>query len=409
MTEPRRLLLVLFAGGLLMAGTARAEPLTLQDALVRAEEVSAQIHLQELSSEAAEARWLADPRAGAPSIRLGVRDLDVTTVNEPDPGEPEFVARVRMPLPRPWDLEAAAKQGAATVAREDAELDAIRDDVREAVTRRFHALPFAQASHQIATRLVELRTQHAQAVAERRAEGLATALDWLDSEEKRRDAADDQAALAADVQSIEAELRLLLQWPVGEPLQLVPQEQEPRVAAPTPTREELLEGLEARDPRVREAEAEIARAEARLRRLQLRSLPWLDWAQGGAVFKAAQPVSFEVGVAVDVPVYMWSPARTRAASQELSSARLQRDEARKETEQRLASRLRSLEASRQRHAVERAHLEAIRATAEPLLDLADPLLELELQARMARASLRALNAFARVVEQLDRLDAEAHR
>ncbi len=394
---------------LLWAASVSAEPITLEQALARAAEVSTAIQLQELSSEAAEAGWLADPEAGTPSLRLGVRDLEVPTAANPVPGDPEFVARLRMPLPRPWDLDAAAKLGRATVAREDAQLEGVRADLRDAVTRRFHALPLLRDEVAQAAELARLRDAHTEAVAERRSEGLATALDWLASEEDRRDADDRRANRLADLQGLEAELRLLLQWPVDEPLELVAVDQSPRVLAPTPTLAELVASAEARDPGVREADAEIARAEARLHRLQLRSLPWLDWAQGGAILKANRPTAFEVGVAVDIPVYMWGATRTRAASQEVASAKLTARDARTAAEQRLARRLRSVAAARERWEVERTHRDAVRGTAEPLIELADPLVAIELRARLLQAELRVLSAYAALVEELDRLDAEAAR
>ncbi len=400
---------LLFALSVLLATPAAAEPLTLKQARARAEEVSAAVQLQELSSEAAEARWLADPRAGAPSIRVGVRDLDVPTQLEPDPGAAEVVTRLRFPFPRPWDLATAADQGRATMAREDAELEGIRDRVQLDVTALFHAIPLLQDSAEAAGRLTEIRAAHLVLVEQRRAEGLATALDWLDSEEQRRDADERQAARLADLEAAEAELRMLLMLPADEVLELVPDDLTPATAAEVPTVESLSEGLIARDPAMREAESEIARAEARLRRAKLGALPWLDWAQGGAVFKKDQPTSFEVGFALDVPIYLWSPTRTRAASQEVTAARLERKQVEMSAERRLARRVRAVDAARQRWQVETDHRAAITAQADPLMEFADPLLQLELQARLTRAELRVLSALRDLVEQVDRRDAAAHR
>ncbi len=394
---------------LLFASTATAEPLSLSDALVRAEEVSAAVQLQQLSSESAEAQYLSDPRAGAPSVRIGLRDLDIRTDTNPDPSPVEVVTRLRFPFPRPWDLSAAATLGKATVAREEAELEGIREGLRVAVIRRFHAVPLMRQGVEWAQQLTALRAQHLQLVAELRGEGLATALDWLESEEERRDADDARATRAARLESTEAELRLLLSWPVNEPLELVAAPTEDRAEMPLPTIENLNEGLAGRDPDVREAEAEIRRSEARLRRLQLSALPWLDWAQGGAVFKRDTPVSFEVGVAIDVPIYMWSAARTRAASQDISAAKLQLTDARASAEQELARRLREAAAAKERWAVEKEHLDAVIEHVTPLLDVADPLLKLELQSRLARANLRVLSALIDLIDDLDRLNGEAHR
>ena len=405
----RGLTCVALVGACLLAGPAVAEPLTLTQAIERAEQVSPDVHRQELSSEAAEAQWLADPEAGAPQIRLGVRDLDVATNDKPQPRDPRWTARLRFPFPRPWDLATARRQGKATVEREDAQLDGIKAQLREAVTRRFHSLPLARKALVTARALTVLRSQHADQVAAQRAEGAATALDWLESEEDRRDAADREARLASGVHALEAELRMMLDWPIGEPLELVEVDHGARLEAALPDVDALLDGMSERDPQVREAEAEIARAEARLQRLKLRALPWLDWAQAGASFEKENPVSFDVSIAIDVPIYRWGAARTKAASQELTRARLDLSEARSRTEKQLAARLRSLEAARQRWEVEKEHEAAVKSTVEPLLELADALLKIELESRLRRAELRVLSALAEMVEQLDRLDAEAFR
>lgn len=404
----RALLLVPILLGLAAPAFA-APPLTLEAALLRAREASTEVAIQELSSEAAEASWLADPRAGAPSIRVGVRDLEAPTALFPNPGSPEVVTRVRLPFPRPWDLAMAARQGQATVAREEAELDALQERLDLAVTSRFHALPLLREAVAEAEALTDLRAQHLAMVEQRRAEGLATAIDWLDSEEERRDADDRRAARGADLDAVEAELRLLLAWPADEPLEIVPDDRSAAASAELPSMDAMLDGLAERNPDMRQAEAEIARSEARLRRVQLRSLPWLDWAQGGMVVRQNRPASFEVGFAVDVPIYQWSPIRTRAAAQELAGAKLRHREVAHAAEQSLARRVRATEAARERWMVEVAHRDAITEHAAPLLELADAVLKIELEARMVRAELRVLSAFVELVGELDRLDGEARR
>jgi outer membrane protein TolC len=400
---------LLLGASLLLAAPASAAPLTLEQALARADEVSIAVRRQQLSGEAAEARWQADPRAGAPSIRVGVRDLDVRTDLHPIARDPEVVARLRFPFPRPWELANAAQQGRATIAREAAELESIREDVRLEVTARFHAIPLLRESVATAARLTELRATHLSLVERRRVEGLATALDWLESEEELRDADERRAELDADLAAAEAELRALLELSPDDPLELAPDDLGPLIEGAVPARGELEAGLSDRDPDVREAEAEVARAEARLRRTRLGGLPWLDWAEGGAVFSPDRPVAFEVGVALDVPIYLWSPARTRVAFEDLSAARLEREEVERAAELRLARHVRSAAAARERWRVETEHRDAIAAQTAPLMELADPVLRTELAGRVARAELRVRGAFIDLVEEADRLDDAAHR
>jgi len=385
-----------------LAPASASAALTLEEALVRAEEVSTDLRLQELSGEAAADAWLADPRAGAPSVRLGVRDLGRTSGGTPDP--PEWTARLRFPFPRPWDLSAAARQGRATVAREDAELDRMRKSLRAAVATRFRALPLLRQAAEAAELLTELRVEHVRLIEERRAEGLSTTLDWLDAEEERRDADDDRAAREAEAWAVEAELRTMLGWPADQPLELEPFDAVVVAEAPLPAVEELADVADS--SRLAEARAQVERSEARLARQRFQSIPWIDWAQGGAVFQSGRETSFEVGVAIDVPTYHWSRTRTREARHELARSRLRLAAAERSEREAMVERLRSAEAARGRWQVERTHRSAIEVQAGPLREGADPLLAVELKARLVRANLRELLALAEVIVELEKLAAE---
>lgn len=373
--------------------------LTLEEALVRAEEVSTALRLQELSGEVAIDSWLSDPRAGAPSIRVGLRDLDPDAAADP----PEWTARLRFPFPRPWEIATAARQGRATAAREDAELQALRLDLRSAVATRVRALPLLRDAAAAATRLMELRERHLELVQERRAEGLSSALDWLESEEERRDSDDDRAAREADALDVEADLRRLLGWAPEEALEFAEFDAVAAAEAVMPTEEELLAGLLAGTPRVEEALAQVERSEARLARQRFQSLPWLDWAQGGAVFRSGRAPTFEVGIAIDVPTYHWSGARTREARHELARSKLELANAERIAREDVIEQLRSLAAATERWQVERTHHAAVSALAAPLLEVADPLLVVELEARLVRAELRELLALAEVMIERERL------
>ena len=83
-----------------IATAAQAAPLTLAEALSRAEEASVAVQVQQLSVEAAEAQFLSDPRAGSPSLRLGLRDIPLLDAANAQPVD--LSAKLRMPLPRPW-------------------------------------------------------------------------------------------------------------------------------------------------------------------------------------------------------------------------------------------------------------------------------------------------------------------
>ena len=400
---------VLIAAALLLAQAAAAEPLTLEQALARAEEVSVDLRVQRLSVEAAESSWLADPRAGSPSIRVRARDLSLTPNDTNTTDRWDIVTRLRLPLPRPWDLESARVQGDATAARERAQLADQQADLVLAVKSRFELLPLLREAAGSAEKLTGIWVRHRDLVAQRRQEGLSTALDWLDSEEEHRDADDDRAVRRSELATVEAELRTLLAWSDDEPLEVVQTDLFARADAPLPGSDELLAGLMEREPAVAEADADLRRAEAQLRREQLRSLPWLDWMQAGVATGPNSSPSFEVGVAVDVPIYYWSPTRTRGALRDVQAARIRTEDVRERAREGVVRRVRQVEARRERWLVERRHRDVLAENAGPLMAVADPLLRIELEARLTRADLRVQMALADLVVELNRLEAAAAR
>jgi len=399
--------LIVAAALALGADTSAPKVLSLDQAIAEAEATSDRLRLQAVSVRAAASAPLADPRAGSPSIRVGVRDLEGSGGNYGTPGDPEFTARARLPLPRPWDLATATKQGRATVDREEAQLDAIRDSLRLDVTRLFHRIPLMQDSLGIADRLAQVTADHLALVTARRAEGLSTEIEWLDSEEERRDADEDRASLASDLHATTSVFAAMLGRPTNAAVEVETIDAEARALLPIVTDEAIMTDLVSRSHDVAEADAEIERATQRLLRVKLRGLPWLDWFQGGVVLKSGNRPTWEVGGAIDVPFTLWGPARSREAELELDAAKIRREAVERRVEADARDKLRDAVAARERWLVERQHLQALSDHAAPILDLADPLVKLTLEARIVRAELRTQLALTTLIERLDRLDAFA--
>jgi outer membrane protein TolC len=381
------------------------EALTLDRAIQEAEATSDRLRLQSVSVKSAASAPLADPRAGSPSIRVGVRDLEGNGSNyTSSPRSPEFVARARIPLPRPWDLATATGQGQATVKREEAQLGAIRRDLRLEVTEYFHTLPLMEEAVSIAIRLTKVSTDHLALVTARRAEGLSTELEWLESEEERRDADEDRASLHSALLRSSSVFATILGRSSQAELSLVRADFEARAVLPIASEEDVMSGLPERSEAIAQADADIERATQRLLRVKLRGLPWLDWFQGGVVFKPGERPSFEVGGAIDVPFTLWGPARSREAELEVEAATIRREAVQRRVEAGAQDKLRDAVAARERWLVERAHQQSLESHAAPILDLADPLLKLQLQARLVRAELRLKLALITLIQRLDQLD-----
>ena len=230
-------------------------------------------------------------------------------------------------------------------------------------------------------------------MGQRRIEGLSTALDWLESEEERRDADDDRAVRMAAAARVEAQLRALIAWPADEALELDRIDTSAVTETPGLAEEELLDGLVDRDPDVAEARAEVRRAEARLSRSKLEGVPWLDWVEGGVGSMNGDPIAAEVGIAIDVPIYYWSRTRTREAAADVRAAQLRLADTEARAARRVVTARRTAGASLARWRVEQHHREVLLENSAPLMELADPLLKIELESRMVRAELRVQLAF----------------
>jgi outer membrane protein TolC len=382
-------------------------PLTLDLAIAEAEATSDRLRLQQVSVQTAASASLADPRAGSPSIRLGVRDLEGSGGDFADnPRDPEFVARARIPLPRPWDLVTATRQGTATVEREEAQLGAVLAQLRLDVTRLYHSVPLMRDAVDTADRLFTTWTKHLDLVERRQTAGLSTEFEWLESEEERRDADDDRASLRSALRRAEAEFAVLLGRPTDAHLDIPrADDYETRAVAPLPPEERLIKHQSEGSFSILEARADIKRAEQRLLRIKLRGLPWLDWFQGGVVLKPGARPSWEVGAAIDVPFTLWGPARSREGELELKSTRIRLEAVERRTRADVLERLRVVVAAQNRWQVERNHHNDLREHAEKIKDLVDPLLGLELEARETRAELREKLALITLIRRLDRLDA----
>lgn len=374
------------------AGTAQAEPLTLAQALERAESVSHTLRLQRLSVEQSETEWLEDAGVGSPEIRLQLEELG------PGGSGLEPSTRVRLPIPVPWRLALARAESRAEVAREEAQLEDLRADVREAVRVRFYLLPIARDALAAARSRLGHRRALRDLVEARRLEGLSTALEWLEVEEEVRDAADDVAEAASDVERVDAELRTLLDWPDDEALEPAPGDVVARARA-------VLDGGVVVEPSqaLREAEAEERRAALRIRELAARAVPWLEWVQAGVRGRPGQSPEVDLGVSIEVPLEHWGPDRLRAGRSELEVARVRRSQVQAREERSARRRHRAAQAAWSRWEVERDHRQSLLDNAEPMLEVADPVLALELRARLARSELRvqrALASLAAAIEQV---------
>ena len=117
----------------------------------------------------------------------------------------------------------------------------------------------------------------------------------------------------------------------------------------------------------------------------------------------------EVGAAIDIPIQQWGNQRYREAELDLTAARIRLEAVQRRHDAQLADRLQEAGAARERWLVEREHHQALQDHATPVLPLANPLLKLQLQGRLARAELRQQLALITYIQRLDRLDSTRER
>ncbi|MEZ4448770.1 MAG: TolC family protein [Nannocystaceae bacterium] len=241
-----------------------------------------------------------------PQLRLTNVRLD-DAVN----GPPELSLGVRVPIPRPWALQArvdAAEQAAVAQARWT---DETRFALRAEVDRLFARLDHRRADLEQALRSLAIRRSEADHLGARVERAVATRLDAAMAEVRVAEVDDEVHRLRGEITGLERALARLAGVAPGR-LRIDPRALE---AAPLDLDPEGLTELALRSrPELQGAQARSFQGAAEVRALRGEAWPWLDWTQlavrtGGASGQS----SLGFGVAVGLPIFGRTQARVRVA------------------------------------------------------------------------------------------------
>jgi len=374
----------------LVAGSALAAPLTVEDAVKRALEASPQLRAARerrdgVADQARAVRGQLLPSAavseelqhyrGPFTVGLSLPGLPVSpSLSIRDQNTNTFVAAVKQPLlglARLSQEYVSALRGAdAASAQVDGSERGVREAVESGYLRLFEArgaIEIAQASQQ------QLTEQLAVAEARLKA-GALTDADVLRVKVARANIRQQELQAKLQASSARTALLTLLDLPLdeavefGEPATLLAD-----AAKPAPSAEDATAQALEKRPELAQAARQQESAEAASRARLLALLPEID---GEAAYiridgqALAQKESAYIGVKASWPVWTWGSQwyAHRAAAHQAEAARLLRDDAQRQVRAEVANRLEQLEAATSAIEVARTALEsaeeAFRVTAE---------------------------------------------
>ncbi len=180
---------------------------------------------------------------------------------------------------------------------------AIRHQARVAYLRALHAHGRAL----LAGELVKLRRQLADLSKVSVEKGLADPADAMSAELAVAEAEESKARAETAEFGAKAMLASLLGMAGPEGITLRSPAEDFACQAPTATERALEDSALDQHPRLRQARAAYARAEAELRMEYNKRVPWLDYVQVGYEHEPAQGMSgVRFGVGIDVPILDWN-------------------------------------------------------------------------------------------------------
>ena len=328
-----------------------------------------------------------------PEIRLGVDDPAGSL------GPPSTFARLRLSLDRPWTVAARVAAARAELRAVEVDADAARHEVAASTLALSHQLSLLDALAGATGRAAESAAEYADAVAAARDLGQATALQWLDADGDRRDAAAAHDRVLASRTEAAGVLAVLLE--LDAPPELAAVDHRVRLAGELPDLSALLDAARGHAPALRRADAYLDAARSGGREARGAWIPWFRFVQAG-LSSGGGPATTELQVAIDVPLLAPGLGATRTANAEIARREHEQRAATREVERQVAAAYRAASAAHDRWRTEAEHLDAARnvvggATA------ADRRSAAALAQRLAEAEAAEIAAVAAAIEAFDHL------
>jgi len=358
--------------------------------------------LAQSQAEEGEAIQLDNPQ-------LRINNIEVDKIAE---SRPELDLALRVPIPKPWILDARTRRAELATEETRARLARGRAALRLEVRRLFISLAtLEQEQRELALSLDKLG-KHVTQVEQKLAAGAATRFDH--STAKLRVAEVDDRLGA--VRSNHGETVLRLRRLVGvRPARPVTFKTEKLAEAPADLAlddQALIKKALQNQPDLREAAARVGMAQADAYIARAQRWPWLRYAEVSYGFNPnMDPLNLEFSVAVSVPLLSWNQGSIEAGDALVTRRRLEEQARLMAVAQDVSQACENVRIMTARlREMERTLLPAVKDTGAALAEAAtrgaiDPLDAIQVETRRIRARRRYLRALREHKEALVRLDA----
>ncbi|MFO0591318.1 MAG: TolC family protein [Polyangiaceae bacterium] len=294
------------------------EQLTVDDAIALAKERSAK--LVELRARADQAKAEVGVAARLPNPEVQVQNLRMDQVLD---GKPRERTTVKMPLPRPGEIDARIAAAQADEASATAALHAAEMDIEGDVRWLFDDVLLLDAQIKAADAVVAARDAVAAQMKARLDAQQATALDETLAAVTAAEAVEDRVSLASQRAATRAALFVQLGLSADANIKIVGAPPEAWPPAPLPTERALIEQALQRRPEVESAIAKMDAADARTYAEKVKRWPWLTFVELGyeigPTVKDGQGFTFQAGV--ELPIFNTNQKGVAAAEAEQKAAK----------------------------------------------------------------------------------------
>lgn len=285
-----------------MASAAGAVALDVERAVERALRDNAQLRAARAQVLVAQAERSEDAQLDNPELRL--RDLRFDRLAD---SEPRMSLGLRVPIPRPWMLDARGQRAEVRVAEARAAERDLERRVRARVRKLFARLGMLAKDAEQIERTIALCATYRKLAEQRVRDGAATTLDASLPALRHAEAIDERHALRVRRAEVLEELHELVGGRPDEPLAFTPAQLSDAAELPALDEHALVERALRQRHDLREAAARVAEADADTYLARAQRWPWLRFAELSYNIRPdSDPRAFELAVAIELPLLSWN-------------------------------------------------------------------------------------------------------
>ena len=395
------------------ASSTRARPgmetreLTLKDALALA--LTDNPSLRVLAARLAESRAEEGEASQLDNPQLRINNIEADKIAE---RRPELDLALRIPIPKPWILDARTRRAELATEETRAQLERGRSDLRLEIRRLFVTLATLEQEQQELAHSLNKLGAHVKQVEQKLAVGAATRFDHSAAKLRVAEVDDRLGAVRTNHGETALRLRRLVGIRPGRPVTFRAEKLADAPARRQLDDEALIKQALRNQPELKEAAARVGQAQASAYIARAERWPWLRYAEVSYGFNSnMDPLNLEFSLAVTVPLLSWNQGSIEAGEALLALRRLEEQARLMAVAQDVSQACENVRIMTNRlREMERSLLPAVKDTGEALEEAAtrgaiDPLDAIQVETRRIRARRRYLRALREHKEALIKLDA----